>query len=604
MDLFKEKLNQIKKDKDQYEAFLSENNTVVIAGPGSGKTTVLTLKIMKLLMEEIKPPRGLACVTFSRAAAKEFKDRLNDLGYQKRENVFLGTVHSFCISEIISPFAHLYNYDIPLPIKIVAEKKKKSLFKKIIQDFQLENTNIRIEDMDKERTLNIKGISEVEIPTYDLALKVAIEYEKRLHAEGFVDFVDIVKYATLLIQNHEYVRRCLEAKFPWILIDEYQDLGKPLHEMVLSLLKNTNIKFFAVGDPDQSIHSYNGAIPDYLNELYGLPNINKVRLKTNYRSNQDIIDASELALGDKREYKAGARLNENAEFHFITCEEEMYDQYVKVAKEIIPSCMKAGIPLEEIAIMVGYNNQAKELGAILSREGIPYYITKFEFQRTDVVMWLERCALWCIDKSKESFDDLVEFWIHLNRQHQKFIITNELIFFRRKLFDVLTSSIKHNHCLSKWLTFVIHNLELLSLLKDSHIYPDEVDNLKQLIKTSTKGEFSNYNLDKFSKLGKPEDQVTITTRHGSKGLEFEVVILLGMEDDHFPSYKNKRDPRKLSEDRRVFFVCISRAKRVCYLLRSKKYTKETQYGIKTFNYKPSEFWEILYSKYGEKVPSS
>jgi DNA helicase-2/ATP-dependent DNA helicase PcrA len=104
MDLFKEKLNQIKKDKEQYEAFLSENNTVVIAGPGSGKTTVLTLKIMKLLMEEIKPPRGLACVTFSRAAAKEFKDRLNALGYQKRENVFLGTVHSFCISEIISPF--------------------------------------------------------------------------------------------------------------------------------------------------------------------------------------------------------------------------------------------------------------------------------------------------------------------------------------------------------------------------------------------------------------------------------------------------------------------------------------------------------------------
>ncbi|ACJ34594.1 ATP-dependent helicase [Anoxybacillus flavithermus] len=601
MDLYNEKLNQIKSDKEQYEAYLSEDSTVVIAGPGSGKTTVLTLKILRLLKEYIRPPRGLACVTFSKAAAKEIKDRLNAFGYQQRDNVFLGTVHSFCISEIISPFAHLYNYDIPLPLRIVSEKKRKSLFKQIISDFELEHLGLSIEEMDKERTLNIEGISEVEVPTYDLALRVAIEYEKRLHTNGLVDFVDIVKYATTLIQNQEYVRKCLEAKFPWVLIDEYQDLGKPLHEMVLSLFYKTNIKIFAVGDPDQSIHGYNGAIPDYLIELYHNPSITQIQLKTNYRSNQDIIDASELALQDKRGYKAGARLGENAEFHFITCEEEMFDQYVKVAKEIIPSCREAGIPLEEIAIMVGSNKHAKELGRILDESGVPFYITKFDFQRSDVVLWLERCAIWCVDKSKQSFNELVGFWINLHKIHDRPLLSKEQILFRRRLFDTLTSSIKHIDDLGKWLTFVVNELELSSLLTDSPVYPDELENLNKLMKLTIEGEFRDYDLSKFGKLGKPGNQVTITTRHGSKGLEFEVVILLGMEEDHFPSYWNKQDEKRLSEEHRVFFVCVSRAKRVCYLLRSQKYTKKTKYGLKKFDYAPSRFWELLYARYGEKT---
>jgi DNA helicase-2/ATP-dependent DNA helicase PcrA len=601
MDIFYKKLDQIKQDQEQYKAYLSEESTVVIAGPGSGKTTVLTLKIMNLLKKKIRPPRGLACVTFSKPAVKEFKDRLYSLGYKQRDNVFLGTVHSFCISEIITPFAHLYNYNIPLPLRIVSDKSKKEIFEDILADFGVDGSKLKIEEMDKERTLNIDGMSEVQIQTYELALSIAIEYEKRLHDQGLVDFVDIVKYATVLIQNQEYVRKCLEAKFPWILIDEYQDLGKPLHEMVLSLFYKTNIKIFAVGDPDQSIHGYNGAIPDYLIELFNNQYMTQIKLKTNYRSNQDIIDASELSFEDKRGYKAGTRLNETAEFHFIACEEEMSEQYAKVAEEIIPSCRKTGIHLEEIAIIVGYNSEVKDLGKILEKEGIPFYVSKFEFKRTDVVLWLEQCARWCLDKSFESFDKLLEFLMNLNRIHHRYIITKQLILYRRKLFDVLTSSSKYSNNLCDWIKYVVDELDLLSLLNESPIYPDEVENLHKLIQLSSSGEFSNYDISRFGKLGKPENQVTVTTRHGSKGLEFEVVILLGMEEDHFPSYRNKQDAEKLSEDHRIFFVCVSRAKRVCYLLGSKKYTKKTQYGLKTFNYKPSRFWSLLYKKYSQKV---
>src|SRR5690606_1548196 len=127
--------------------------------------------------------------------------------------------------------------------------------------------------------------------------------------------------------------------------------------------------------------------------------------------------------------------------------------------------------------------------------------------------------------------------------------------------------------------------------------PDEVDNLKTLLKVSKEGSFKDYDITRFSNLGKPINQVTISTRHSSKGLEFEVVILLGMEKGNFPFYKNENNPEKLNEERRVFFVCISRAKRVCYLLRSRKYTRMTRNGLKTFYPKPSMFWEELYHRF-------
>ena len=170
MNYYKKKLEDIKKDPYQYAAYRSKESTAVIAGPGSGKTTVLTLKIMSLLQEQISPPRGLACVTYNRAAAKEFRDRLNLYGFKVRENVFLGTLHSFCIAEIIKPFAHMYDFDIPMPLKIISQKDRKHIFNEVLGILQLDPKELSIEEMDKERTLSISGISRVVVPTYDIAL--------------------------------------------------------------------------------------------------------------------------------------------------------------------------------------------------------------------------------------------------------------------------------------------------------------------------------------------------------------------------------------------------------------------------------------------------
>ncbi|GIN98940.1 DNA helicase [Siminovitchia terrae] len=600
MDIITEKLNQIKRDKEQYDAYQAENSTVLIAGPGSGKTTVLTLKLIRLLEYQIIKPRGLACLTYNKAAVNEFTTRLKDIKFKKRINVFLGTVHSFCMSEVITPFAGLYEYDIPLPLRIISETERKALFQEIVNDLDVGDANLKIGDVDKERTLQIRGLSSIPVETYDVALKVAIEFEKRLLTLQKVDFTAIVKYATLLIQEKSYVRRCLEAKFPWILVDEYQDLGKPLHEMMLSLHQMTNIKIFAVGDPDQSIYSFNGATPDYLLELANRPDINEIRLTTNYRSNQEVIDASLLGLdnGD-RNYTAGTRKNEKAIFEFLECEKDMADQYQKVVEEIIPACTEQGVPLDEICVLVGKNDEIVELADAMEQANIPYYFAKPEYERSDFVIWLENCAKWVSNGNSQSFTNLFDFWHGFLRRHNRLLLKQNTLHERKQLYMVLNDSKKLSRDFGAWLNEILRKLDIIPMLKESEIYPDEFENLKKLIGVVLNGVLTGANVEKFSIMNRPRNQVTLSTRHSSKGLEFEVIILLGMEEGNFPHYKSQGHPEKLDEEKRVFFVCLSRAKRVCYLLRSKKITVYSKKYERHFeiNKEPSMFWQALYEKY-------
>ena len=559
---FEKKLQEIREDDMQLAAYKAVNNTVVIAGPGSGKTTVLTLKVMQLLAEVIYPPRGLACLTYSTEAVREFKSRLVKLGLEKRKNVFLGTVHSFCLSEIITPFAALYpQYKIPLPIRIISEAEKNRLF-----DSQNYEGSPKLIDVDKERTRNIKGISRVAIESYDIALKAAISFEELLIQNGYLDFISMVKKSVELIKNEPYVRKALEAKYPWIIVDEYQDLGKPLHELILTLLNLTRIKVFAVGDADQSIYDFQGAAPDYLVELSQRQDVSCIHLKNNYRSSQTIVDASEYVLKSSRGYIASGKLRDyHAKLEFIECPKGMDEQYERVIEQI-SRFHTEGIPYHEIAVLVGNNKQVAELAQECSRQNIPAYIARQSFRLTDLIIWIQNCAKWVSDKCSVSFDEICSTWKSFISQ-KRIISEDDYFLLKRTIFQTLTASKVCTDNLSEWLCYLDKEVGIVSAFTASERYPDEIDNFNKLLETARSHD-TQLTIKFLTRLGIPENQVVLTTRHSSKGLEFDVVILPGMEKDSFPSYYDNT-PRKLAEARRLCFVSVSRARKACILIRSK-----------------------------------
>lgn len=580
---FEKKLQEISEDDMQFAAYKAVNNTVVIAGPGSGKTTVLTLKVMQLLAEMIYPPRGLACLTYSTEAVREFKSRLVKLGLEKRKNVFLGTVHSFCLSEIITPFAALYpQYKIPLPIRIISEAEKNRLFNS--QNYE---GTPKLIDVDKERTRNIKGISRVAIESYDIALKAAISFEELLIQNGYLDFISMVKKSVGLIKNESYVRKALEAKYPWIIVDEYQDLGKPLHELILTLLNLTRIKVFAVGDADQSIYDFQGAAPDYLIELSQRQDVSCIHLKNNYRSSQTIVDASEYVLKSSRGYIASGKLRDyHAKLEFIECSKGMDEQYERVIEQI-SRFHTEGIPYHEIAVLVGNNKQVTELAQECSRQNIPAYIARQTFRLTDLIIWIQNCAKWVSDKCSVSFDEICSTWKSFISQ-KRIISEDDYFLLKRTIFQTLTASKVYKDNLSEWLCYLDKKVGIVSAFTASERYPDEIDNYNKLLETARSHD-TQLTIKFLTRLGIPENQVVLTTRHSSKGLEFDVVILPGMEKDSFPSYYDNT-PRKLAEARRLCFVSVSRARKACILIRSKNL--QNQYG-RWFSKEPSPFWVAL-----------
>jgi len=601
-NLFFQDLELIKKDDKQYEAYQSMNSSVIIAGPGSGKTRVLTLKAVTLAKSHIHKPSGLACISFSRESVRELKKRLKSYGYTPSSKDFIGTVHSFSLLHVIQPFAHLYpQYNVKFPIKILPDEIKKNIYNSVLEELKIDNQYvIPLADINKHRSLSIIGRSDVNMESSELIAKAAKIYEAKIMKTEFIDFTNIINLSARIINEQEYVRETLRSQFPWLLVDEYQDLGKALHEMVLELVFNAGIKLYAVGDTNQSIYGFNGGYPDFLMELTRNDNIKTIELFSNYRSSQHIIDASIETLAPTPpfpKYVAENRKDDISDFTFITCTEEMEPQYEVVAKKVIPNLLAKGTPLNEIGIIASSNAQIHHMAHYMLQQGIPFFIVNWSFENSAVVVWLQDCAIWCTNNEAQSFEELFKFWKNLINNHHDFRENWESIRLKVFFYSVLSKSITKTY-LHEWLMFIISDLGLIKTLIASEIYPNETKNLEELLNEAGLHNLKNVNITRFANLGFPEDQITITTRHSSKGLEFEAVILLGMEEERFPHFTHLSNPIALAEAQRLCYVCISRAKKSCILLRSKIYNIDTRRGNWRKPFEPSRFWIAIHNKFG------
>lgn len=562
-------------NEHQKIAVSHDDNTAVLAGPGSGKTATIVLKIAHLL-EDILPPFGaLACITYNNEAVREIKKRLVELAIYPGRRLFLGTVHSFCLNCILRPYAGLV---MPMFHKEVVVASSK--YSEILLDRALARAGVSEKASYYSSTLTRLRRSKIcdeDITGFDDSdLNVLSEYEALLAAEKLVDFESMVGIAAEILTKHDWARNLVTARFPWVVVDEYQDLGGPLHKIVTTVSKS-GTKIFAVGDPDQTIYNFTGAHPKYLDQLSERSDFKTIRLKFNYRSGRKLIDAGQAALSpnEPREYKPDPKRQDQGEVFLLHASEK--DQ----AREVIRAVQQAlndGIRPEEIAILyLKKNVLLSELRAELENNRISYLAERdSKYPSSPTIRWLQDSAAWAVaapSGREHLFEDLL-------RQYTAILVTSGQIEgysapleVRLRLFEALSEPIGAEMKLRDWLERMDRSLSLRLILGLAEDYVDDLASFSELLElTGDSNLLANVRITDFASEGRMKGKVVLTTFHSSKGRQFDLVIIPGLAEGLLPEWKWNPRKRKydeptrqsLIESRRLFYVGFTRARKsVC-----------------------------------------
>jgi DNA helicase-2/ATP-dependent DNA helicase PcrA len=557
----------------------------VLAGPGSGKTATLVIKVAHLLSGVLHPPSGLACITFNNDAVREFRNRLSNFGIYSSRRLFLGTVHSFCLNCVIRPYAGLVDSGYKSGVTVAGPKYAEQLLDRALSRSTLDTkASYYIPTMTRLRRRIACGETIAGFDDRDIT--VLKEYEKLLTAEHLIDFEWIVTLALELIQENVWIQNMLSARFPWLIVDEYQDLGGPLHRIIMTLVDNAGIKVFAVGDPDQTIYDFTGAHPRYLDELLHRTDFKSIRLKFNYRSGQRLIDASQAALSPEkpRGYASDPKHGEQGEIIFVKSNDHLEDHAAKtidaVRKEIA-----AGTPPEEIAIF--YQKKTillNDLRLELDNAGISYIAERdSQYPTSPVIRWLQDAAGWAVSMPtarQHLFENLFRYYADLLMSTGKIESHEKSLDARIQFYSVLFGTVTEEVTLRDWIGMLDEELKLRELLALSEEHSDDLEALENLFSLTEPGEQLEHSmLVAFASDGRVKGKVALTTFHSSKGRQFDAVIIPGLVEGIIPPWtwnwrKSKYEApaaEVLGQTRRLFYVGFTRARKTVYLVYSKGY---------------------------------
>ncbi len=562
----------LRRNDRQWAAYESRGHCVVLAGPGSGKTKVLTTKMARMLAEDVRPPRGIACITFNNQCVKELKKRLGKLGIEEGSRAFIGTVHSFCFREVVIPYAKLGGISLPDPLKVAPPSEQERLFGVAVNTV---TGNYVRTTFDKFRRTVLDRTSE-EWTGNDRYAPLVTKYEQLLADAGKIDFDGMALTGLALIKNHTWVRNALKAKYPILVVDEYQDLGIPLHQIVLHLCAEGGMRLFAVGDPDQSIYGFTGARPSLMSDLANRDDVEDIRMRLNYRCGKTIIVASTTALAESRDF-------ESAEDHKGVVQDyqcpEGFDEQVSLAAEtIVPEAMtrRKGRKLGDIGILYLNQYDGETIAQAVDAAGIEY--VRFDqgnpYPRTPVISWLEDCASWCAGGwrlGEPRLSALLQSWMRFNPSLSK---DSEITGCRRGLVKFLFGSRTPGIRLIDWLC-AFTKQGLYASIKNEPTMADEVDALKSLHEACKNGKpLAQFTLANFGGQRGSPDRLNLTTIHSAKGLEYDVVIMMGLEQGRIPDYRVSKNQDMLREERRKFYVAMTRARHEVHLLWSGWYDQK------------------------------
>ena len=562
---FRSELNE-----SQYEAVTYlDGPSLVIAGAGSGKTRVLTYKIAYLLQHGIHPWNILA-LTFTNKAAREMNLRISQICQDiSLSGMWSGTFHSI-FARLLRIEHEVINY--PQDFTIYDSADTKSLIKAITKELGLDEKvykqNIvagHISEAKNHLILPAQYAAESTIISRDRSEGVAqihkiyTIYQQRLSAAGAMDFDDLLLNTYLLFRDHLDVRQRYIERFQYILVDEYQDTNMAQYQ-ILSLLTNPQSRICVVGDDAQSIYSFRGAdISNILNFQQQYPNARIIKLECNYRSTQNIVNAANSIIRynehqiPKTVYSAGAEGDPITLFSAASDKEEAR----KIVANITRLHARKDVPYNEVAVLYRTNAQSRVIEEALQGANVPYRIyggLSF-YQRKEIKDTLAYCRLIANPHDEESF---------------------------RRIINYPARGIGATTIQKVQLAAATHDVSMWTVANDPLAYDVEinVDELLASIQTlekeardeegRTRVSLSEY-LSTVSLLSDADTRddgtprVTLMTIHAAKGLEFQAVFVTGMEEDLFPSSLAKMSTHEMEEERRLFYVAVTRAKEYCFL---------------------------------------
>ena len=602
-------LNEAQKNAVEYNS----GPHMIVAGAGSGKTRVLTYKIAYLIQEGFEPSTILS-LTFTNKAAKEMKTRIKELIGKKAEGLWMGTFHSI-FARLLRAEAKKINYEPNF--SIYDKEDSVSLVGSIISEYNINLENFsanyvhsRISNLKNQMVYPEDFRNNIAETTYDKKLAdVYAEYNKRLQTNNAMDFDDLLLKPIELFNSSQTTLQKYRKQFKYILVDEYQDTNRAQYE-ILKMLVTTRIKICVVGDDAQSIYGWRGAdIKNMLDFEKDFTKTKVFRLEQNYRSTKRILAAADSVIKNNSEQIKKTLWTENndgEQLVVIRCTDEKDEAY-QIAKQIKKEISSKKLSLNDIAIFYRINSQSRALEDSLRRERIPYKIVGgVEFYKRkeikDIIGYLR------VLSNQEDEESLLRIMNYPQRGIGNTSISKMIAFARKqeislfttmaRVFEVIEVKERIQKNVKQFKLFLDKYIDLkdqLSLAELSSALVDELGILRMYKEENTPDSIQRYEnvqellaaIQEFSKNNKDasiEDflgevslvagidsyeeevnSVTMMTVHSAKGLEFPVVFVTGLEEDIFPLNRRFNSDTSADEERRLFYVAVTRAEQKVFL---------------------------------------
>lgn len=569
--LYLKAAEDLRPNDKQWQAYESGGHCVLLAGPGSGKTKTLTVKLARMLSEDVEDPRGIACITYNNECARELEMRLDGLGIAPGGRVFIGTVHSFSLTQILLPYAKVAGLGLPDDFQVATRRQTRAALEnahaKVIKgpenpqtwDFRLGQHRRRFlnRDVDAWKTVDPQLTRLVEA------------YEAELRQMGVIDFDDMPLLALRALATNAWLRKAIAAKYPILAVDEYQDLGRALHAMVMGLCFSAGIRLFAVGDVDQSIYGFTGANPELLKKLSERDDVETVRLGLNYRCGSQIVTASEYALGEARGYRAPDGAHEGT-IYFHPCTGGYAAQARYLIEQLIPEirARRPDLNVGEIAILYPAAFIGDEVATAAANNGYGVIRTDGNalYPRGSRLMrWLEQCAMWCCGGWRSGQPRVSRVIAEGARLFHELLATDDdRLEFQRDLIATLWDRRDDTLSLHDWLVSLRDEI-IKPRIDRARSLADEFETLNTFInRLGPTGDVEDFPLGEFAGIGTGLDRINLSTLHSAKGREFDAVILFGMEEGRLP--RNNASDGEIREARRLFYVGFTRARHEIHLM--------------------------------------